>query len=85
VDLDDDNILRYYLKNIVGGSEADSIGLWCYETINGDTHTDITNIDLGSKIDVARGFGITSLVLGFCIWLSYLIAVCVLPPQRFSS
>jgi hypothetical protein len=76
VDLDEDSLLRDPIFQIVLGREPDSVGLWCYETTNGDRY-DITDLDFGSKVDAARALGTTSLVLGFCIWLSYLIAACV--------
>jgi hypothetical protein len=70
VDIDEDSFLRFIRP------EPDSVGLWCFEATNGDNY-DITNRSLGSKMDAARGLGTTTLVLGFCIWIFYLVAVCV--------
>jgi hypothetical protein len=70
VDIDEDSFLRLVRP------EPDSVGLWCFEATNGGDY-DITNRDLGSKMDAARGLGTTALVLGFCIWIFYLVAVCV--------
>jgi hypothetical protein len=81
VDLDEDNILR--LLGIGNRPEPDSVGLWCFEATNGHRY-DITDSDLGSKVDAARALGTTSLVLGFCIWLVFMFAVCVrFPPKIF--
>lgn len=74
VDIDDNSVLRLIQP------EPDSLGLWCFEATNGDNY-DITNRNLGSKFDAARGLGTTTLVLGFCIWIFYLVAVCI----RFGS
>jgi hypothetical protein len=70
VDLDDDHFLRLLKPT------PDSVGLWCFEATNGNNY-DITNRDLGNKFDAARGLGTTALVLGFLIWIFYLVAVCV--------
>jgi hypothetical protein len=84
--LDEDSILRVvhdessYMQDHIwtrySESEPAYIGLWCYRGTSGNRH-DITYIDFGSKLDAARALGITSLVLGFCIWLSCLIALFV--------
>jgi hypothetical protein len=80
VDRDEDKILRF---RFIIPREPDSIGLWCYEDINGDRH-DISDLDVGSRIDAVRSLGTTSLVLGFYVWLSYMIAVCVrFDPKAF--
>jgi hypothetical protein len=70
VDLDDNHFLRLLKPT------PDSVGLWCFEATNGNNY-DITNRDLGNKFDAARGLGTTALVLGFLIWIFYLVAVCV--------
>jgi hypothetical protein len=70
VDLDDNHFLRLLKPT------PDSVGLWCFEATNGGDY-DITNRDLGNKFDAARGLGTTALVLGFLIWIFYLVAVCV--------
>jgi hypothetical protein len=81
VDLDEDNLLR--LLGIGNRPEPDSVGLWCFEATNGNRY-DISDLDLGSKFDAARGLGITAVVLGFCIWLAYMFAACVrFPPKIF--
>jgi hypothetical protein len=77
VDLDEDNDLRSVRP------QPDSVGLWCYEATNGDRY-DISRLDVDSKFDAARGLGTTTVVLGFCIWVAYMIAVCVrYPPKIF--
>jgi hypothetical protein len=77
VDLDEDNDLRSVRP------QPDSVGLWCYEATNGDRY-DISRLDVDSKFDAARGLGTTTVVLGFCIWVAYMIAVCVrYPPKVF--
>jgi hypothetical protein len=73
VDLDEDSVLRRANRL---APEPDSVGLWCYEATNGGNY-DISNLNVDSKYDAARGLGTTTLVLGFCIWISYLVAVCV--------
>ena len=69
VDIDEDSFLRLIRP------EPDSVGLWCFEATNGGDY-DITNRDLGGKMDAARGLGTTTLVLGFLIWIFYLVASC---------
>jgi hypothetical protein len=72
VDLDEDNVLRLLVRP---SREPDSVGLWCYEATNGDKY-DISDLDVGSKMDAARGLGTTTLVLAICIWVFYLVASC---------
>jgi hypothetical protein len=77
VDIDENSLLRLMRP------QPDSVGLWCYEATNGNDY-DSTNRDFGSKMDAARGLGTTTLVLGFCIWIFYLVASCVrLGPSAF--
>jgi hypothetical protein len=69
VDLDEDSVLRSVRP------QPDSVGLWCYEATNGNRY-DISGLNLGSKIDAARGLGTTTVILGILIWVFYLVASC---------
>lgn len=70
-DVDKDSVLRLIVR-----PEPDSIGLWCFESTNGNNY-DSTEFALGSKYNAARGLGTTTLGLGLGIWIFYLVAVWV--------
>jgi hypothetical protein len=77
VDIDEDSLMRLIRP------EPDSVGLWCFEATNGFKY-DITNRNLGRKMDAARVLGTITSVLGFCIWIFCSVAACVrVDPGQF--
>jgi hypothetical protein len=60
-----------------------SIGLWCFEDSFGNTYS-TNDLEGDSKFEAARGLGTTASVLGFILWVVYLVAGCVrFPPMGF--
>lgn len=57
------------------GLQATSFGLWCYTAQNGFLYSS-QYVELDSKFEAARALGTTTICLGFCVWLFYLLAGC---------
>jgi hypothetical protein len=74
LELDDTNVLK--------GANVAEIGFWCYERSNGDRYGYSNELDdnMDSKFEAARSMGLIANILGFFVWIIYLLAACIPMP-----